>query len=203
MAAQPSTSLAGVAFVIMVQGLEGEGEALQTSTGGALLPPAPEGRALWFLGGLAVIHASFEETAGNLTFLEGVDPPDSMPPLHVHPDQDEGVYVLEGGVRLFVGRTVIDLEPGSYGMMPRGIPHTFRTSPTGNTRTLSFTTGPFDEFMRELGVPAKEMRLPSEAETAWPEPAEIDRLAELRGIKILGPPGMLPTELPEYGDSSS
>ncbi|WP_433521428.1 cupin domain-containing protein [Nocardia pseudovaccinii] len=159
-----------------------------------------EGRAWWFFDALEVTHASFAETGGHLAFGESLSPDGSMPPLHVHPEQDEGFYVLEGGMRLYVGRDVIDLGPGQFALAPRAIPHTFRvSSPDGRpSRILGWITGPFDEFVHDVGKPAEGLRLPTEDEQPSPDLDAVTEAAAKRGIIILGPPGMLPTDLPEY-----
>ena len=46
------------------------------------------------------------------------------PPLHVHPDQDEALFVLHGTIRLQVGDERHTLTAGDFAFIPWGIAHT-------------------------------------------------------------------------------
>ena len=46
-------------------------------------------------------------------------------PWHVHPDEDEWFYVLEGEFTFYVGETRLSLPAGSFAFGPKGVPHTF------------------------------------------------------------------------------
>lgn len=160
--------------------------------------PIEDGRAYWFLDALVIVHSRYSESG--LCFLETLSSPGPGAPLHVHPDQEEGFYVVDGSLRVYVGSEVIDLAPGQFALAPRGIPHTFEVTSEGPTRDLSWINGPFDEFLEAVAVPAKELRLPRPEDLPAEEgdPEEFARLAAAVGVTVLGPPGMLPTELPEY-----
>ena len=55
-------------------------------------------------------------------------PAESMPPLHVHTDADEGFYLLEGELTLFQPEGEIRLGEGDFFLAARGIPHTYRSA---------------------------------------------------------------------------
>jgi uncharacterized cupin superfamily protein len=44
---------------------------------------------------------------------------------HVHLDEDEWFYVLEGEFTVYVGERRLSLAPGSFAFGPTGVPHTF------------------------------------------------------------------------------
>lgn len=44
-------------------------------------------------------------------------------PGHTHTREDETVYVLEGAITAFVGDRQIEVQAGSYGAPPKGLPH--------------------------------------------------------------------------------
>ena len=48
-------------------------------------------------------------------------PEGSMPPLHVH-DEDESFYVLDGVITLYVGDQVVTLDAGRLVPRPAGRP---------------------------------------------------------------------------------
>jgi mannose-6-phosphate isomerase-like protein (cupin superfamily) len=53
------------------------------------------------------------------------DDPQWMAPLHIHNDDDEAWYVLEGRLRVRVGDEDHDVPAGGAVLGPRGVPHTF------------------------------------------------------------------------------
>jgi quercetin dioxygenase-like cupin family protein len=48
-------------------------------------------------------------------------------PVHTHTREDESVYVLEGAITVFVGDQQIEVGAGSYGALPKGVPHGHET----------------------------------------------------------------------------
>src|SRR5438093_8742568 len=55
----------------------------------------------------------------------GGDTPEYQAPLHLHRNEDEVWYVLEGALRFRIGDEEIDAPAGSAALAPRGKPHTF------------------------------------------------------------------------------
>lgn len=147
--------------------------------------------AIWFLGNLMEIHYAAGEAGGD-ALLECTERPGAMPPLHVHRDEDEGFFVLEGTLEVWVGDGHVTLGAGEAARAPRGILHTYRTGPEG-ARFLVTAGAGFEAFVRAVGEPAPERRIPDPAE---PDAQLVGRLADEHGITLLGPPGMLPSEVP-------
>ena len=81
---------------------------------------------IWFLHNRVRIPISGAATDGAFALLEVSGPPGDQPPLHVHHDHDEGFYVLEGELTLWVGDAVHVLRAGEGMLAPRGVPHTVR-----------------------------------------------------------------------------
>lgn len=138
--------------------------------------PGRRASGIRFLGGGGV-HISAEETRRTFCLLEVAAPPRDQTPLHVHHDDDEGFYLLEGRLRLYVGRTSFLLEPGESALAPRGVPHTWRVESDQHARWLNVSGPAFERFC----LAADQADAGSIAEVA----------AEHR-IDILGPPGTLP-----------
>ena len=65
----------------------------------ALLRRPGEGEAVSAPAGRLIYKARGEETGGAVTVLETVAGPGEGPPLHVHVNDDEFIYVLEGRLR--------------------------------------------------------------------------------------------------------
>jgi mannose-6-phosphate isomerase-like protein (cupin superfamily) len=60
---------------------------------------------------------------GSCFCFETFDPPGTFVPLHIHPKQDEFIYMLEGTFDLRLGDAEVQARPGDLVRMPMGIPH--------------------------------------------------------------------------------
>jgi len=128
-----------------------------------------EGSAFWFTDILAVMKTPVGDgVRRDLAVVDALAPEGSSPPTHIHHDEDEAWYLLEGRIRFRCGDDDLVAEPGSFVFAPRGVPHSFLVE-QGPARVLVLTTpGDFGEFVREAGVPAPERVIPPPAEPAWP-----------------------------------
>ena len=164
--------------------------AARGQTGYAL--SADEGEAFWNLGMLQTIKAGRADTNGQFGLLEIVVPEGIGSPWHVHPEEDEWFYVLEGHITFWVGQTPVELLPGSFAWGPKGVPHTFYgTAPTSRA-LVGFAPMQFEGFMREVGQPALARVLPPPHAGPPPDMARLIPIARRNGFEILGPPGPPP-----------
>jgi quercetin dioxygenase-like cupin family protein len=107
-------------------------------------------------------------------------------PPHVHHDEDEAWYLLDGTVTFFCGDQQLDAGPGAWVFLPRQVPHTFRVGPQG-APMLTFTApGSFADFVEAAGEPAQALVVPPPA--AAPDPQRLASIAARYGIELLGPP---------------
>ena len=72
--------------------------------------------------------------------FETLDPPGTFVPPHIHPTQDEFIYVLEGVFDLELAGTRTQAKPGDLVRMPRGIPHAYYNNQTVPARALFWVT---------------------------------------------------------------
>jgi quercetin dioxygenase-like cupin family protein len=152
-----------------------------------------EGEAFWLLGMLQTVKIGRADTSGAYGMLEVVVPPGLGSPWHVHPDEDEWFYVIDGALTFYVGDTRLDLTTGGFAFGPKGIPHTFMGAGTAPTRALvGFAPMQFEGFMREVGQPAPARVLPPHHEGPPPDVARLAPIAKRNGFIILGPPGPPP-----------
>ena len=163
----------------------------------------PGGDPLWFLGTLARMKLTGEDTGGRFGLWEGVLPRGAAPPLHSHP-QDETFYVLDGEVTAWIVDSELlagEADPpawvercaqacriGSVVFAPGGTPHTFRVE-TDTARMLFLTTpAGVEDYVRALAEPAQWpwLQAPSTGPRVPPERLQaVER--ELRMIRH-GPP---------------
>ena len=79
----------------------------------ALRVASGEGLAdVWWKSGRVTVKTAGAETGNAFSQIETDDPHGSGPPLHLHHNEDETFYVLEGEVTIVVGDERIDLEAG-------------------------------------------------------------------------------------------
>ena len=149
-----------------------------------------EGEALWWLGMLATIKVTAEQTGRRYSLVEILAPDGYEAVLHVHHQEDEGFYILEGELNFYVGEQTIQAHPGSYLFGPKDVPHAF-TVDSGPARLLFvFSPAGLEGLIREMGEPARSLSIPSQPEGP-PDEAEMERMAAIAtryGAEILGPP---------------
>ena len=151
-----------------------------------------EGEAFWLLGMLQTIRIGRDDTGGQYGLLEIVVPAGIGSPWHVHPEEDEWFYVLDGSMTFWVGDTKLSLQAGSFAFGPKAVPHTFYADPPTGARALAgFAPMQFEGFLREVGEPAPERVVPPPME-GHPDMARLIPIAARNGFEILGPPGPPP-----------
>jgi mannose-6-phosphate isomerase-like protein (cupin superfamily) len=98
-----------------------------------------------------LVKASAAATGGSFTVFEENEPVDT--PLHVHENEDELFYVLEGEHVFQVGEEEFRVGPGGLAFAPRGVPHAQRrvVPRTGRVLVLTSPAG-FEGFFRELAA---------------------------------------------------
>ena len=130
---------------------------------GAFARHEEEGEARWWLGSLTIIKATSQDTGGQFCLVE-VHENEGEYPLHVHHNEDETFFVLEGEVDFEVGGKTIVAKPGTILFGPRGVPHRY-TVRGGPARLMYLCTpGGFEELIRATSEPALERRTPKEGE---------------------------------------
>jgi mannose-6-phosphate isomerase-like protein (cupin superfamily) len=96
-----------------------------------------------------VVKASAETAGGAFAIFEENEPVDT--PLHVHDNEDELFYVLEGEHLIQVGEREFRVGPGGLVFAPRGVPHAQRRVVPRTGRLLVVTSPPgLEGFFREL-----------------------------------------------------
>lgn len=133
---------------------------------------ADEGRTIWLGGCGVVFKVSGEETGGAFSIVEHPVLPKTLIPPHVHRDEDELSYILDGTFGVRIGDTVIEAGAGCYVFKPRGVPHTFWNASDRTARLLEIIRpAGFEHFFDELATAF-------EAGGGTPDPARITELVE-------------------------
>ena len=135
-----------------------------------IIRQAGEGEQMWFAGGGAFTwKATAAETGSAFLLMEDRMERGKVTPLHLHPNEDEAIYVLEGELLLHIEGEEHRVGEGGFFLAPRGVPHAFMvTSETARVLGLQ-TPGTGEAFYRDAG---ETVTTPEDAE----RPADWARL---------------------------
>ncbi len=156
------------------------------STATPIIRAEGEGERLWFYGGgVLTIKATAAETGGSFFMFEDTMEKGKTTPLHLHPNEEEAIYVIEGELLVHVDGQNHRLGRGGMCVAPRGVPHALLvTSETARVIAL-LAPGKAEAFYRGASEPAS-----GDSEASGP--VDFDRLRQSAerngGIEILGPP---------------
>jgi hypothetical protein len=115
-------------------------------------PPGPgNDEELPFIGGR--VHISEAQTQGTYCLLEASAPQGDEAPRHVHADDDEGFFLLDGVLELQIGGRTVRVEAGEAVLAPRGIPHGWKVVSPGGARWLNTSGGGLERFARDASDP--------------------------------------------------
>ncbi len=107
-----------------------------------------------------------------------VFPPDTFVPPHVHPTQDEYVYVLEGELTLAVGAADRAAGPGDLIRLPMGMPHGLFNRSRATAMCLFWVTPTARLYDLFVAIDALEEQTPE----------AVVALAGEHGVEFLPPP---------------
>jgi len=113
---------------------------------------------VWFNGGLVTFYALGEDTGGAFTLFEEAIAPQTGALPHVHHEEDQAFYVLEGDHQFVCDGHAFAAEAGSFLYVPRGTVHSYENVGTepGRLLLLSTPAGGTERIFFELGEPATE-----------------------------------------------
>ena len=156
-----------------------------STTAEAVVRQAGEGETRWFAGGgLFTWKATAAETGGAMMMFEDAMARGKMTPMHVHPENDEAIYVLDGELLVDVEGEKHTVGTGGLVFAPRGVAHAFMVV-SETARILALMTPAAEDFYRDASDPSDS---PDDAL----RPADFDRLRAVAerspSIEILGPP---------------
>ncbi|RNC92562.1 MAG: cupin domain-containing protein [Allomuricauda sp.] len=113
---------------------------------------ADEGKKVNVIGDQQTFKLTGEDTDGQFTLIEEVNPPGTMIPPHVHTKEDEVFKVLEGQLEVTVGDQTTILNAGDLAFAPRNVPHSWKVIGDQNCKTIlsAFPSG-IEIMFEELG----------------------------------------------------
>lgn len=125
------------------------------------------------------VKISGSDTNGGMAIFEQTSlSPKRGTPLHVHLEQDEVFYVIEGAYYFQVGDEKFDLKAGDSIFLPRNVPHAWtQVADKGKMIVVFQPAGKMEDFFVSLSGMDHD-----------PSPEEIARLFKDNQMQIVGPP---------------
>jgi quercetin dioxygenase-like cupin family protein len=117
------------------------------------------------------------QNSSGVLFLENIFHAQGGPARHLHYDQDEWFYALEGEFIIEVGAESYRLKPGDSLLAPRQVPHAwaFVGDTMGRILIAFLPAGKMEAFFREV---TKANAMPPQDPEVWRE----------HGMELVGPP---------------
>ena len=129
-----------------------------------------DGDRRWWMGCLATIKVTSAQSGGQFSLVECVLPREVPVPAHIHTDQDETFYLLEGELEFRIDGQARIAQAGDVVFVPRGTAHEFSTRSATPARYLFLhSPGGLDEFVRISSEPAPSPTLPPRPPMPSPE----------------------------------
>ncbi|HWZ44307.1 MAG TPA: cupin domain-containing protein [Candidatus Saccharimonadales bacterium] len=117
-----------------------------------------------------------QDTGGGLFMIEHGNLTRGGPPRHLHHDQDEWFYVLEGEVLIEVGHEKMRMKAGDSLLAPRKVPHAWAYvgEKPGRMLVAFAPAGKMEAFFREI---TDSQNVPQDT-----------ALFSAHGMELVGPP---------------
>ncbi|MDO5683344.1 MAG: cupin domain-containing protein [Propionibacteriaceae bacterium] len=158
---------------------------------------AEEREAVWFLGGRVEFMLTDEMTDGRIMLYHHVAIPGAQPPLHEHEGEDEIMIITKGRMTFWAADQVVTLGPGDCIVLPKDLPHTFRSEEGMETEYFVLTSpAAFEGFVREASEPATHPGADLEFTMTPEREQRLHAAAKKHGVTLMAPPGTLPTDIP-------
>lgn len=150
--------------------------------------PQP-GQTVHLFGNLLTFIVRGADTGMRFSMVEAYTAPAAGSAPHLHRDDEESFYVLEGTYQIVRGKERLTCGPGTFTHVPKGVPHAFTNIGDGPARMiiLNWPADHHERFFMEVGdaVPAGSREFPAPKE---PDFAAIAAAAQSAGIELLMPP---------------
>jgi quercetin dioxygenase-like cupin family protein len=137
-----------------------------------------EGAAVNVLGADIVVKSSGDPA--KFFFADHPVPPGYAVPLHVHEDEDEAFYLLEGELTLISRDGETKAGPGAYVHLPRGVAHGFvnASGKPAHMLVIGSAGGKLESLFRDLDAASRQSAL---------APEQVGALCAAHGIAMLPP----------------
>lgn len=122
--------------------------------------------------------SSADTNGGVAVFEQNGFTPMGGPPLHIHPEQDEYFYIINGEYHFQVGVKKYRMNAGDTIFLPKGVPHAFiQLSEKGKVLVSYLPAGKMEDFFKT-----------TDSWTSLPSRETIEKTFKDHGMLVVGPP---------------
>jgi quercetin dioxygenase-like cupin family protein len=139
-------------------------------------------------GGLHTWKLTTDDTDGAFFLFEDFLTRGKSTPLHLHPEADETVYVLDGEILVNVDGTETSVASGGLMFTPKGVPHAFVVVSEAARLLTWQTPGVGQAFYRD----ASDAATTDDSEAVDIARVQGSARENPRGVTLLGPPPFEP-----------
>ena len=151
---------------------------------GAYLYQPEQGELRWMGETSTYFLATGETTGGAFALVDERAKRGDSVPLHLHRDDMESFYVVEGEIMLYIGdQPGVPAKAGSFAHLPGGTVHGFRVE-SETARYLILTTPRHGEFYRAITLASQSGGLPPLESV---DGSQIKKAGADYGIEFVGP----------------
>ncbi len=114
-------------------------------------------------------------------------------PRHLHYEQDEWIYIIDGEFEFHVGEQQLRAGAGESVFLPRKVPHVWAcvSDQSGKIINMYQPAGKMEDFFRELAKPLKDLPTAEQLVNKTYTEQQVKSLHEFfdtHGMDLLGPP---------------
>ena len=154
--------------------------------GELLYRPAGSGETFVGPGDLYRFLVTGEESGGAYFAMEAYVPPGGGPPPHIHRNEDETFYIVEGQCDFLLGDETVTGGPGDFVNVPKGMAHRFHNAGETPVRMiLTFTPAGIERFFEETLERALDPTQPPPADNLDEVAARYVAAAPRYGIEFI------------------
>lgn len=137
-----------------------------------------QSRALLSGGAVLTWLVTGKETGGLFSVFEAIGIPGMEPPPHIHCNEDETYYLLEGEMRFRVAEKEFTAQPGDFVFLPRNIRHEFKVLSHSFRCIVGIYPSGLEDYFEHLTVPHPSTDIPP-VQTLPPPPEVMEMMRKL------------------------
>jgi quercetin dioxygenase-like cupin family protein len=115
----------------------------------------------WYLNQLITFLATGQDTGGQFALLRVHAGQGAEAPAHLHTQEEETIYLLEGELTIALGGEELHVRLGDLVTIPRGVEHALRHDSAQVAYLLHYSPAGFERYFHEMSEPAEYLGLPS------------------------------------------